>query len=560
MRFGIVGPFGTARARRVAAGMAAAALLAVAVTAFQPARAAPAPAAAAPLVPVLHWTLCGAPFECATARVPLDYAHPRGATIGIALIKLPASDPAHRIGSLFVNPGGPGGSGVDFVRGAATAFWSPKVRARFDIIGFDPRGVARSAPIRCFKSNPQENRFLGPVPAFPVGRRQTVKFISSFEKFDAICLQRNAAIMQHMATADAARDLDLLRQAVGDARLTYDGVSYGSYLGDTYANMFPTHVRALIIDGVLNPVQWATGHGDGFTVPFTTRLNSAHGAYGTLLQFFKYCKAAGPGKCAFAGGDPLTKYNTLLAHARAAPITLNGHAYTFADIVNITLGALYNLSPGDFPNLAKLLQALYTNSAAGSAAAAQLIAGLRGSRPAAAYYNGTDSFYAVACSDTDNPHNPFAWPRSAAEQDQQSPYFGSDWTWASEPCATWPARDADRYTGPFTHRTSHPVLVIGNLHDPATPYAGAQAVARMLPNSRLLTLNGWGHTSLGRSTCINRHITGYLVNLTLPPAGTVCQSNQLPFQGPPAVESSSRAAAALAQLLPAPLVRALPSW
>ena len=117
MRFGIAGPFGTARARRAAAGMAAAALLAAAVTATEPARAAPAPA-----VPVLHWTPCGAPFECATAQVPLDYAHPRGATIGIALIKLPASDPAHRIGSLFVNPGGPGGSGVDFVRGAATAF------------------------------------------------------------------------------------------------------------------------------------------------------------------------------------------------------------------------------------------------------------------------------------------------------------------------------------------------------------------------------------------------------------------------------------------------------
>ena len=112
---------------------------------------------------------------------------------------------------------------------------------------------------------------------------------------------------------------------MGDAQLTYDGVSYGSYLGNTYANMFTAHVRALIIDGVLNPVQWATGHGDGFTVPFSTRLNSAHGAYDTLLQFFKFCKASGPGKCAFAGGDPFTKYYALLARARVAPITVNGH-------------------------------------------------------------------------------------------------------------------------------------------------------------------------------------------------------------------------------------------
>src|SRR5262249_14330918 len=142
MRLGIVTPFRTSRARRVTAGMAAAALLAVAGTAVTPAQAA-APALAGP---VLHWAACGAPLGGATARVPLDYAHPHGATIGIALIRLPASDPVHRIGSLFVNPGGPGGSGVDFVRGAATAFWSPGVRARFDIVGFDPRGVARSAP------------------------------------------------------------------------------------------------------------------------------------------------------------------------------------------------------------------------------------------------------------------------------------------------------------------------------------------------------------------------------------------------------------------------------
>src|SRR5262249_54948560 len=151
-------------------------------------------------------------------------------------------------------------------------------------------------------------------------------------------------------------------------------------------------------------------------------------------------------------------------------------AYTFADIVNITLGALYNFGPADFPFLAKLLQALYTHSAAGGvAAAAQLIAGLRGSRPAASYGNGLDSFLGVACSDSDNPHDPFVGRGAAAEQDEQSPYFGSEWTWASEPCATWPARDAARYTGPFTPRPSPPVLVIGNLYAPATPYAGAQA-------------------------------------------------------------------------------------
>src|SRR5215831_15039741 len=163
MWLGIATPFRTSRARRVTAGVAAAALLAAAGTAVTPAQAA-APALA---VPVLHWTACGAPFKCATARVPLDYSQPRGATIGIALIKLPATDPAHRIGSLFINPGGPGGSGVEFALFAGPFLFTPQVRASFDIVGFDPRGIARSTALRCFGTPRQWTPYFVPF-AFPL--------------------------------------------------------------------------------------------------------------------------------------------------------------------------------------------------------------------------------------------------------------------------------------------------------------------------------------------------------------------------------------------------------
>jgi pimeloyl-ACP methyl ester carboxylesterase len=512
----------------------AAAVVSVAVAVPMRAAAAPPPASVA--VPTLQWAACGGPFQCATARVPLDYNRPDGTDISLALIRLPAGDPAHRIGSLFVNPGGPGGSGVDFVRQAARFLWSPAVRARFDIVGFDPRGVGRSSPIRCFPSNRAEGRFLDGTPPFPVGRQQVVQFISTFEQFAAICLRANATIMQHMATADVARDLDLLRHAVGDRRLTYDGVSYGSYLGDTYANLFPDHVRALIIDGVLNPVQWATGTEDTSDLPFSTRLNSAAGTFATLQQFFKLCEAGGQ-TCAFSSGDPEDKYETILARARRHPVD----QFTYADVVDITLGNMYN--PFGWANFAQFLQSLYVDSGSTTTAAAALPQPVAPGRARWAYQNGLDAFFAVACSDTENPHNPFVWPKAAREQDEDSPYFGADWTYASEPCSTWPATDSSRYLGPFNRETSNPVLVIGNYFDPATPYAGAQAVSHMLPNSRLLSLDGWGHTSLAKSACINSYITDYLIDTSLPPAGTVCQPDFVPFQSVPSVADTTASSA-----------------
>jgi pimeloyl-ACP methyl ester carboxylesterase len=214
------------------------ALPATAVSTASPTAPATATAAALP-VPELRWTDCGDGFQCATARVPLDYDKPRGARISLALIRLPAGDPARRIGSIFVNPGGPGTSGVGFVRRAGRLLYSREVQARFDLVGFDPRGIIRSTPLRCFNSLQQAQAAQPPFP-FPVTPQQERVWIRSDRRIARACADRAGAIIDHMATANVARDLDLLRQAVGDARLSYAGYSYGSYLGTTYANLFRT--------------------------------------------------------------------------------------------------------------------------------------------------------------------------------------------------------------------------------------------------------------------------------------------------------------------------------
>src|SRR5262249_1553688 len=214
--------------------------------------------------------------------VPLDYARPHERTISIALIKLPASDTANRIGSLFANPGGPGESGVDFIRHASTRL-SAGIRASFDLIGFDPRGGAASTPVRWFDSVADQQAFFQDVPPFPVGPREERAFIETFEQFDELCKQRNSDLLPHMSTANAARDMDLLRQAVGDPKLSYLGFSYGTYLGTSYVNLFPDRVRAVVLDGAIEPVEWSTGRDDeSETLPFSTRLQSDDGAFKTL--------------------------------------------------------------------------------------------------------------------------------------------------------------------------------------------------------------------------------------------------------------------------------------
>jgi pimeloyl-ACP methyl ester carboxylesterase len=513
--------------RRLVPAAAAAALLATVLPASA-AVAAARPASPGAAVPVLHWRPCDGGFQCATARVPLDYRHPRGATITIAMIRHLATDPARRIGSLFFNPGGPGGSGTEDLPLAYRLF-PAAARARFDLVSFDPRGVGRSTAVRCFPTARAEDKFLARLPAgFPVGARQDAAWERGWARFDAICAARaDPGLLVHDTTADVARDMDLLRQAVHDPVLNYLGVSYGTMLGATYANLFPSRVGAMILDGNINPVAWTRGG----RLPTSLRMGTDESAAATLRSFLGRCGQVPATRCAFSAGSPAAtraKFAALLRRLRGHPVQAGPQRYTYASTISAVSQFLYTVKavpaigyPG-WPAGASLLQHLWTASAPGRHAPLA-------SPPA--LYNGVEQQAAVACSDSPNP--PAArYPALARFAKARSGVMGLPWTWLSEGCAGWPGSSQDRYAGPWNRPTAHPMLVIGNTTDPATPYAGSVVMSRLLARARLLTVHGYGHTELlNPSTCAARYESRYLLTGALPPAGTVCQQNGQPFPG-----------------------------
>ena len=437
--------------------------------------------------------------------------------------------------------------------GAAKVPYTEEVLARFDLVGFDPRGTNASTPLLCFRSIDEALSVVPPLP-FPVTSAEEQAFERADRILNAACQRRGGAIADHMATADVARDLDLLRDAVGDRQLTFAGYSYGSFLGMTYANLFPDRVRALVLDGVVDPIAWTTGRGhQARTEPVYNRLGNDFGAQATLDEFFRLCDAAGPGACAFAG-DAGRRFAALAARLRAAPLPITDPAtgepidFTYAHLVKSAWDAL-ELS-NQWPDYALFLSEL-------EAAAQPLTAGdaastpatrpvMRHWSPAPRYPNLVEGNPGVLCSDTDNPDNHRFWVDAEAEADARSGYFGRMWTWFSSMCATWEAADADRYVGPFSRVTANPVMLVGTRFDPASPYENAQAVERLLPASRLLTVDGWGHTSAGvPSQCAVVAVSRYLVDRVVPPRGTTCSADFGPFAAPSAGRTPTARAAPL---------------
>jgi pimeloyl-ACP methyl ester carboxylesterase len=326
-------------------------------------------------------------------------------------------------------------------------------------------------------------------------------------------------LLPHVSTANV-----LLRQALGDRTLSYVGYSYGTYLGMTYANLFPGRVRALALDGNTNPPPYAAG--PRLSVPFL-RVDAHLAASETLGQFFTLCAQAGP-RCAFAaGGDPRAKFATLAQRLRDNPLVLpDGQRVGYAQLVDFTLNELY-LASG-WAAAASILQQLYaaTEPTATTAAAHAAVA----KATEAPYVNVLEAFIANVCSETRNPTNPFAYGDLATRADRRAPYVGAFWTYLSLPCAVWPARDNDRYTGPWRVRTPNPALVLNNRFDPATGHRNAVRMTELLPGSRLVTVEGWGHTVREtRSACAERILARYIVDLTLPPRGAICQPGIVPF-------------------------------
>jgi pimeloyl-ACP methyl ester carboxylesterase len=539
-----------------------------------PARKAP-PATTSPLerrrvdrvpTPKLRWYSCGEGAQCATVRLPLDYDQPKGATTEVALARVKAADPKRRLGTLFVNPGGPGGSAVELAL-AAPDFVSDDVLARFDIVGVDPRGVGNSDPVRCFKSTLERNAKLAAFDAlpFPYGAAEEKAYVASAKALGRACSTTGRPLTGAMSTSEDARDLDVLRRAVGDKKLTYLGFSYGTALGQYYANLFPDRVRAIVVDGVINPVTWAGTTRTRETIQ-DDRLRSADGAYAALREILRRCDAAGGAKCAFAAGNPLTNFEVLARRLRAAPVVLDsdgGQTVTYAQFIGFVLGSLY--SPYGYRDIVNVAQQLLvasepaggsTTAAARAAAGRQAAAILAKGRVAAPsrdfpYDNFAEVYSTVACTDGQHPADASLWPAKLAASDRRAPYFGRAWGYSTIACgrSTWTIRDEDAYTGPWTKRTSGPVLVVGNRWDPATNYTEAVAVSKLLPNSRLLSSDSWGHTAYGTSACVTRSIDRFVLTTALPSVKG-CVGDVQPFVGEP---SSARARTSAAPKTTPPL-------
>jgi pimeloyl-ACP methyl ester carboxylesterase len=483
---------------------------------------------AAPRVPSIDWEPCGSGYrgiKCGTAKVPLDYDRPRGAKTKIALARIPASA-SSRKGSVFVNPGGPGGSGVGLVLDGFGAFLHENLNGRFDVIGFDPRGVGASDPLHCFDNEDDLVEFLVATPLFPYEPGQFRPFFAHWKSLADTCLTRGERIAAHMSTADVVRDLNLLRKAVGDRKLTYLGFSYGSYIGTTYANLFPRRIRALVIDGVLNPRLWSSG----------LQIKSDRVATQAVFEeFLRLCEEAGP-DCAFSDGDDTAKRWRILARSlKDEPVDLgDGFIYTYDFLIGDAAGAMYAPDSWGGPEGYATFLDLVADAALGDQSAARearavrrhLIEELAG-KAEPDYDNGLDAYFGNQCADTQYPSEFWVF-RLVGIYARLGSRFGPYWWWFNNGCADWPVA-RDRYAGPWSTSTSAPVLVVGNHFDPATDYAGAQAANRFLEDSRLLTYAGWGHTAYGISPCATEHVDAYLLNRSLPPVGTVCPANPNPF-------------------------------
>lgn len=471
----------------------------------------PPAGAASPALPApaVKWSACkGAAgpegFQCATVMVPRDPGHPGDGQIGMAVDRRPAS--GRKIGSLLINPGGPGVSGVDFLPDAV-AQMPPDLRASFDIVGFDPPGVDRTAPITCEGSAGLDQYFsTDPEPPTPSG---LAALVAVDRTLAAGCETRDPAELPYVSTDDAARDMDVLRAALGDARLTYLGFSYGSLLGAAYAGLFPTHVRAMVLDGVLDPA-----------LPTLAELDEQSRALDAQLQdFFAACSR--PPVCAWhPAGNPTAAFEALVARVRAHPLPARGTSRLVgpAAVLWGAADALY--WPSTWPELAQALEAAAQGDGTGFLALADDYAGRQ---PDGDYSNTLEANAAVNCLDTPALSLP-AIQADAPAIEKVAPVFGLLDLDGAIQCAVWPV-PATGTIGPIRANGSPPIVVVGSTGDPVTPYSWAQSLSRELARGVLLTRVGDGHTAYGSSACVRTQVDRYLISLTAPPAGTRCASD-----------------------------------
>ena len=455
-----------------------------------------------------RWSGCSGDYECTKVKVPLDYGKPTGDTIELAVIRLPAGDGSKRVGSLLINPGGPGASGVSYAR-QARAVLSDDVRASFDVVGWDPRGVGDSAPVKCLDDK-QLDAFLA-LDGSPDNPSEVQALDTTSKKFADQCEARSEKVLPHVGTPDAARDMDILRAVLGDAKLNYLGKSYGTFLGATYAELFPDKVGRVVLDGAIDPTVTSQEMG----------LAQAGGFEQALDAFIDDClKQSGcPVGPDHAGAK--AEIAGILDQADRSPLPTGSRPLTQSLAILGVAVAMYDSEQG-WPALRVALQ----RAKSGDGSVLLQLSDIYTDRQSNGHYssNQNEAIYAVNCLDRPDRSSPAQIERVEPRFEKASPTFGDYLAWSSLPCRYWPAK-GEPGSGPhkITAEGAAPIVVVGTTRDPATPYVWAQNLAEQLSSGVLLSWDGDGHTAYFRgSSCIDSAVDDYLIKGTVPKDGTRC--------------------------------------
>lgn len=461
---------------------------------------------------VLKWSSCkkGA-FQCATATAPLDWKHPSDDSIKLVLIRKTAS--GTRLGSLLVNPGGPGASGYSFVADSLDYAVDAKLKASYDIVGFDPRGVNKSSAVKCYKDPEEMDAFLYDITPGVVGSDAWLAAQdASSKKFGESCLKYTGKLLGFVDTVSAARDLDLLRAVLGDKKLNYLGYSYGTLLGSTFAELYPKKTGRMVFDGVVDPA----------TTDFDVTSMQARGFESALKAYLADCLTGS--KCPFPGSGKsgvnaaTAQIRAILSGLNASPLRgTDGREVGGATMFNAIILPLYNRDNWSY------LSELFTDVMAGNADYALQLADSYNDRKANGTYtdNQTEAFIAINCLDYKTEGDAATLRAEATELAKLAPVFGPQMSYG-DTCSQWPfASTRDRV--PIAAKGSAPILVVGTTNDPATPYQWAVNVSKELENGHLVTYKGEGHTAYNKSnSCVNNAVDDFLVNGKVPASDPRC--------------------------------------
>jgi pimeloyl-ACP methyl ester carboxylesterase len=450
----------------------------------------------------INWQSCNQDFQCATLAVPIDYSKLSTGTFEIALLKYEART-SKKLGSLIVNPGGPGGSGVDYAY-AAEYIFSPAILGRYDIVGFDPRGVSRSAPIRCL--NDGELDANNNSDSKPDNEKEFQKLLSDTKKYVEICKDKNKHLTSY-STASVARDMDILREALGDEQLNYMGKSYGTYLGTLYAQFFPDKVGRVVLDGAVDPT----------ISNFQQTLTQAIGFDQAFSSFAKDCSTKR--NCSLPEGkdEAIAEMRKLYAQAAKKPLPTKSSERILSETMMVlgTASAMYESTTG-WPKLRKAIKEAQNGYGDQFLELADEYTG----RQADGRYanNEFDSGAVIDCLDVDEPRSVTQIRKDAGIFADKAPLFGPYLAYGGLTCKYF-GKSEEEIIAPM--KTVNPIVVIGTTGDPATPYEWAQGLNKLLINSELISLTGEGHTGQGQgNACVDDQIEDFYLTGKVPTTST----------------------------------------